>query len=360
MRILVWQWGRRGAGPQLAVDYVDAFASLPGITTFLSLSRAAEIMQGMNAPFCDFPVSTYSDLSGFVGRAVQSPVFVPRIRRHLRALKPDIAFCAMPAALDLAMASALYAEKIPFVVAVHDADPHPGDGFPLQMHLQKSLVQRANGIVALSSHVANRLRAQGLVGDKKLILSRLPPMRLDLPYPMKLPRAHGGKLRLLSFGRLLPYKGLDILAEAMRGFLPRDDCELRIVGSGPETPELQALRGIAGVTVENRWVPQEEIAALLAWSDAVILSHKEASQSGIAVAARSAGRDIVATNVGGLAEQLSGYRRAVLCEPQAQPLREAVQTLLQMTPPSSCVNEDDFSADAAKLCAAFAGVVVKG
>ena len=66
----------------------------------------------------------------------------------------------------------------------------------------------------------------------------------------------------------------------------------------------------------------------LRWADAVILSHREASQSGIAAAAIAARRWIVATRVGGLAEQLEGERHAILCEPDAGSLAAAIRTLL--------------------------------
>ena len=131
-----------------------------------------------------------------------------------------------------------------FLVVVHDADLHPGDGFPLQMTLQRLLMRRADGLIALSDHVAGRLRAHDLVGDRPLIMTSHPPLVFGAP--PALPRAHGGKLRLLSFGRLLPYKGLDLLAEALRLLGPRPDVEIRVVGSGPETPVLDVAAADAG------------------------------------------------------------------------------------------------------------------
>jgi glycosyltransferase involved in cell wall biosynthesis len=157
------------------------------------------------------------------------------------------------------------------------------------------------------------------------VLTELPPLSYGAPPPP--PRAHGGKLRLLCFGRLLPYKGLDLLAEAMAGLGPRDDLELRVVGSGPESAVLDQLRALPGVVVENRWVPEEEVAAILAWSDALVLPYREASQSGVAAAAVAARRFVVATRVGGITEQLEGSAMARLVPPEAQALGAALVAL---------------------------------
>ena len=143
--------------------------------------------------------------------------------------------------------------------------------------------------------------------------------------------AHGGAVRLLSFGRLLPYKGLDLLAEALQRVGPAR-MEVRVVGSGPESPVLDALRRLPGVTVENRWVPEGEVGALLGWADALVLSHREASQSGVAAAALAAGRWVVATRVGGIAEQLAGAACARLCEPDAGSLAAAIERLVDDPP----------------------------
>jgi glycosyltransferase involved in cell wall biosynthesis len=163
------------------------------------------------------------------------------------------------------------------------------------------------------------------------------------------PRAHGGALRLLSFGRLLPYKGLDLLAEALRLLGPRPDLEVRVVGNGPESPALTALRQLPGVTVENRWVPEAEVEPLFAWADALVLSHREASQSGGAAAAVAARRWVVATSVGGIAEQLRDEPMAVLCEPAADSLAAALRRLLEAPPPvvDSAIEPDEVWYDVA-------------
>jgi glycosyltransferase involved in cell wall biosynthesis len=330
MRVLVWQWGRRGGGPRYAVELAASLSRVPGVAALLSLPEQAELFADPDAPPCALPVSTYRGLAGFAWKLATIPLRVGALAARLRALAPDCAICAMPGTLDLWMAAALTRAGIPFAVVVHDADAHPGDSFPMQMFLQRRLIARADALVALSTHVADRLRQQGAVGSRALVASIHPPRRFGPPPPP--PGAHGGKLRLLSFGRLLPYKGLDLLAGALEMLGPRPDLEVRVVGQGPEGPVLDRLRAVPGVTVENRWVPEDEIGSLVAWSDAMVLSHREASQSGAAAAAISAGRFVVATRVGGIAEQLGGKPGAILVEPDAASIAAGLRHLLDQLP----------------------------
>jgi glycosyltransferase involved in cell wall biosynthesis len=330
MKILVWQWGRRGAGPRFAAELAGALRDLPGHDAALSLSAQAELLRGSAPPRCDLPFSTYTGLASFACRLPAAPFQVGPLAARIRTLAPDVAVCGMPAALDLVMAASLRRAGVPFLVVVHDADAHPGDGFPLQMRLQRLLVRRAAGVIALTEYVAGRLQAQGFADGKPLIMAAHPPFMFG-PSPPP-PRAHGGPLRLLSFGRLLPYKGLDLLAAALGRLGAPAGLDVRVVGSGPDSAALEALRRLPGVRVENRWVPEHEVAALLAWADALVLSHTEASQSGVAAAAIAARRWVVATRVGGIAEQLSGEPLARLCEPAPDSLAAALRGLLESPP----------------------------
>jgi glycosyltransferase involved in cell wall biosynthesis len=331
MNVLVWHWGRRGAGPLYAAALAQGLERLSGVDASLSLSSQAEIMHGADPPRCDFPVATYKGRLGAIWRLLMVPFDVGSVAERLRPWKLDLAICAMPAALDLLMAAALRRLGVPYIVVMHDADVHPGDGMPLQMPLQRRLARGADGLVALSTHVADRLRQQGLVGGKHLVMSSLPPLVFG-PKPLP-PLAHGSAFRLLSFGRLLPYKGLDLLAEALKMLGPRSDLEVRVVGIGPESAALADLRALPGVTVENRWVPEAELAGLMAWADALVLSHRESSQSGVAAAAIAAGRWLVATRVGGMIEQLKDESLAVMCDPDAASLCAALASLLATPPP---------------------------
>jgi glycosyltransferase involved in cell wall biosynthesis len=84
--------------------------------------------------------------------------------------------------------------------------------------------------------------------------------------------------------------------------------------------------------VENRWVPEGEIGALIAWADILVLPYKEASQSGVAPAAMAAGRYVVSTRVGGLVEQLGDNELATLCEPDTASLTAALRDVLATAP----------------------------
>jgi glycosyltransferase involved in cell wall biosynthesis len=334
VKILVWQWGRFGAGPRVAVDFAAGFEAVPGVSAMLSLSEQAEIMRGACPPACDMPVRTYDGIGGYLARVAGAPVLARRLTRAVRLAAPDVALCAMPGPLDLVMQGVLAAEGVPVAVVVHDADPHPGDGYPLQMMLQRMLVRRADAVVALSDHVTERLRVQGMLKGKHFIRTVLPQPAMGGLAPV---RAHGGPFRLLSFGRLLAYKGLDLLAEALGAVLPAGGMVVRVVGHGPEGKALAALRALPGVTVENRWVPEAEIPALLEWADGVVLSHREASQSGVAAAALAARRFLVATRVGGLVEQAADDPAAILCEMSAEGLAEGLRAMLVAPAPGGTV-----------------------
>ena len=353
MRLLVWQWGRFGAGPRIAADFAAGFGTVPGVSAALSLSRQSELMRDGLAPEVALPVSTYRDVAGYLGRVAMAPIMVARLTAEVRRLAPDVAICAMPGPLDLAMVTALHRLGVPCAVVVHDADAHPGDGYPLQMTLQRLLVRRADAIVALSDHVAGRLRGQGLARDKMLIRAVLPQPSIP---GLAAVRSHGGPFRLLSFGRLLAYKGLDLLAEALAAVLPDTDMVVRVVGNGPESAELAALRRLPRVTVENRWVPEAEIQELLGWADGVVLSHREASQSGVAAAALAARRYLVATRIGGLMEQADGDPAAILCDVSADGLAAGLRSMLVAPVPGPAVR--DWQAE--RLVGALRGIRRRG
>jgi glycosyltransferase involved in cell wall biosynthesis len=329
VKLLVWHWGRRGAGPIFAVQLRDALSAL-GCDTALSLAEGAEILAPPSTVQCEWAEPTYTNAADYLLQRTASLLPSRRGLADLQKIKPDMAICAMPALLDKRMLQALRQSRIPYAVLVHDATAHPGDRLTFRLLGQARLLRDAAILFPLSSHVEAQLRSQGL-GKNGQIITKLwhPPFYFG---GMKPAFAHGGKPRLLSFGRLLPYKGLDLLADALTTLGPDLPFDVRICGDGPVSDELARLRALPGVQVDHRWIPESELPGLIEWSDAVVLPYREASQSGVAAAAIGQGRMVVATKVGGLPEQLSKTPGAILCEPNAAAIAEA---LLQIKPPTT-------------------------
>lgn len=327
-RILVWQWGRRGAGPRVAADLAHGLKRLAGTDVLLCLSDRAEILHSQNAPEAVMKIVTYNSIVSLAGRLLTAPWLRGKIRRIVGEFQPDVAICAMPGPLDLLMVHVLRRAGARIVVIVHDAQPHPGDGYPFQAALQRRLIRRADQIVTFSRHVADGLTSRAVAARFPVVSLAHPPFIGEAGVP---PFAHQGVPHILMFGRLLPYKGLDVLAEA----LPRigQAFECRVVGHGPHSPELGRLAALPHVKVENRWVAEDELPSLIEWADVVVLPYREASQSGVGAMAIASGRYVVATRVGGLVEQFSGLEQAVLCEPDPASVAKALERILASPPP---------------------------
>lgn len=352
MRVLVWHWGRRGAGPRFAAELAAGFSGLPGVEASLSLAAGAEILTIPEPPHCDLPVPTYGGWLGLAGRWIGAPAMLRRLDRTLAELRPDLAVCAMPAALDPIVLKALRRRGVRSLMIAHDATPHEGDGGWVRAAWDRVVLRQADGLVALSQHVGEALAARH--PDLPMFSLWHPPFGMGVTAP---PRAHGGGLRVLSFGRLRAYKGLDLLARTLC-LLPTD-WDIRVVGQGPESPALAALRAVPGVRVENRWVAEAELPALFGWADVVLLTHRAASQSGVAAAAIGAGRFVVATEVGGLAAQLRAMPGVVLCAANPVALSCALHEVAEAPAPGRPDVRAVWGAMVAELlaCAGRAGLV---
>ncbi|CAK7193164.1 hypothetical protein COMNV_01377 [Commensalibacter sp. Nvir] len=328
INILVWQWGRKGAGPKIAVEFTKALRLIDDINPILSLSRQSETISKIT--YCDYKISvnTYKNYFGYLKCVCLSPLRIVTLVKTLKKYKIKYAFCMMPGPLDSIMAIALRYLKIPFIVIIHDAYPHPGDGYIFQNFLQKLLIKQCSYIVSLTNYTQAQLKTQNVAKGKQFLSGWHPPFEFPEntnPSPLK-----NNKIHILNFGRLLYYKGLDLLEEALNQLSSYKSFELRIIGNGPHTSILDKLANHPNVSVENRWVPEEEISSLMDWADLIILPYKDASQSGIAATALAYGKPILTTKVGGLVEQLAHEQFVYFCEPNATSIAKELEKVLKL------------------------------
>jgi glycosyltransferase involved in cell wall biosynthesis len=132
------------------------------------------------------------------------------------------------------------------------------------------------------------------------------------------PRAPGEGCRLLFFGTIRPYKGLEDLIEAF-GTLPAS-YRLTVVGETWENWTLPAelIAGSAAaerITFVNSYVADPEVDGYFAAADVVVLPYRRSSASGPLHIAMSHGLPVVVTSVGGLVEAAREYSGTTFVPP---------------------------------------------
>jgi glycosyltransferase involved in cell wall biosynthesis len=187
--------------------------------------------------------------------------------------------------------------RAPIVLTVHDPTPHPGQTVasnPLKRWLLDAARNvwryRADAVVVHSEVLIERLRLRAS--------QRVATMPIGLTlHPIPLPPP--SQRQLGFFGRLEPYKGLDVLARAMpHVWQVRPDVRLRVVGMGPSTLPLQDER----VDFERRYLPEAEIESFFRGTSLAVLPYIEASQTMVGSTAIGYGVPVVASRAGGLVE----------------------------------------------------------
>ena len=326
MRLLLWYWGRRGAGGQLTRSLAEALARRADTGLALSLSRQADLLAEIGSLGLPIDaVDTYGSAAGFLLNLPRVPSLTRRLVAQARDLRADAVVSVMTHLWTPLVAPALGRAGIPFVPLVHDAAAHPGDpGLGWNWRLGREL-DAARMAIALSGAVEAAIRAR----RPELPVARL-PLGAHLPVAALDAAAPTGRAGdFLLFGRLRAYKGLDLLRDAFRLLHQRHpQARLRVVGEGDAEALAPGLSALDGVRVEPRWVAEADIPPLLAGAGALVLPYREASQSGVVSLAHALGVPVVVTPVGGLAEQVTdGVDGAVAAAVEPVSLADAMARL---------------------------------
>lgn len=234
-------------------------------------------------------------------------------------IRPAAVINLMPHVWSPLLASAVRRKGSRFISVIHDAAAHPGDPTARLNGWLLRDAKAANRVITLSSAVAQSLSAQGYAQPQLVETLFHPDLRFNSDFrPRK--RDPGRPLRVLFLGRIMAYKGLDLLAEAVAQLkasgLP---VELGVAGSGTIAPKTTALLNSIGAEVQNRWIADDEISSILARYDTVVCSHVEASQSGVAATAFGHAMPVVAMPTGGIVEQVKNGVTGILAEDVSVP-----------------------------------------
>ena len=115
------------------------------------------------------------------------------------------------------------------------------------------------------------------------------------------------KISFLFFGRIEEYKGLRVLAQAFSLLSDslKHDFTLTIAGRGDWEKFKDDFEGIKNLNIVNKWLDDSEVNELFSLRKTItILPYLDATQSGVIPIAQEYESPIIASNVGGLKEQI--------------------------------------------------------
>ncbi|HEV2673836.1 MAG TPA: glycosyltransferase family 4 protein [Aliidongia sp.] len=303
--MLLWQWQRRGAGPKYTLDLARALLARGRVELALSISRQAEIVEQLRA--LDLPtqeIDTYRSGIGFLAATTRLSSIRNDFRDYLRRQRIETVVATMSHLWNPLMVGLIAPTGARLVTVVHDAASHPGDAYPLRQRLVGRELRASDRVVTLTDHVGAGVRRIFGYPPERIAVIPHGAFRFDTaPIPVR-EWPEGRPFRFLFFGRLRPYKGLDLLMAAIDRIDPKVNFELMIVGAGDLGPLARRIADHPRVRLDQRWIPEDAVGGIFAAADATVAPYREASQSGVLAASYGAGLPMIATPVGGLAEQI--------------------------------------------------------
>lgn len=257
-----------------------------------------------------FPITTFSRTSllhvtaGYLSAK-------RRLLDRLATTRPAAALTLMPHIWSPLIAPQIKRLGIRYMTIIHDALPHPGDPTATVTSWLTRDAKHADVVLTLSRSVATELRSHARIPPGKMVQTFHPDLNSGVGR-IKPRRRPEPPYRVLFFGRIMAYKGLDLLIDAIE-LLRAEGMPIQVGVAG--TGEIGPVRGrldALGAEIANRWLSPAEVGPLLDRYDAMACSHTEASQSGVAALAFGNGMPVVAMPVGGITEQVIDAKTGVL------------------------------------------------
>lgn len=209
------------------------------------------------------------------------------------------------------------------VVIAHNVLPHEAGN--ADRFLVRVLLRRSDRLVA---HTAAQADLAAGLGAASTVALPIPP---HLDTPGRRNRVGEPAYRRVGYlGIIRDYKGVDVLIDAAAQL---DDVHVRIHGEcWIDADELRHRIGSKGleqrVLLDDRFVPDDEVADLFDDVDALVLPYRSGTASQLVLIAHRLGLPVVATSVGSFPDQITDGTDGILCIPDdASDLARAIRQL---------------------------------
>ena len=178
--------------------------------------------------------------------------------------------------------------------------------FADDLRARRQLVAACDLVLVHSQSTLTKLGELGIVPRKSAVVPHGPFTVGVSPESLRIPGTGGGPRRLLFFGKVRQYKGVEDLLAAFAALSPDLDVRLVVAGECSDLPLATSITEVASqsagrVDVRLEHIPEHELSQLFAEADVVVLPFREITTSGSVMLALCHGRPLVVPDLPGLA-----------------------------------------------------------
>lgn len=199
----------------------------------------------------------------------------------------------------------------PVFLTVHDTTPFNGEQISFMQNLGFDLpISSASQVIVHTQSALQSLIKRG-VPERKINIIPHGPLSLSVPLPRLDNEKRDKRWTFVMFGEIKPYKGFDLLVEAV-ALLPESDrngCRCIVAGRPrmdiePILERITVLGLSDAFDVRPKRLSEEEMASLFVEADCFIFPYRQIDASGVYFLVKGLNKWMIASQVGIFAEDM--------------------------------------------------------
>ena len=200
------------------------------------------------------------------------------------------------------------------VLTVHDPLPHSSATSKSTELYRKIAFKWIKNFILLNKAQISEFKKTYGIKNINIQISSLGAYTYLLKYNDNI---HLPKPYVLFFGNIHSYKGLDYLFPAMElAHTKYPELTLVVAGKGKYYFDIEKYLKLPYFKIDNRFIPDGELAAMIRECEFVVVPYVDATQSGVIMSAYAYCKPCIATNVGGLPEMVNHEHNGLIVEPK--------------------------------------------
>ncbi|WP_421077473.1 glycosyltransferase family 4 protein [Methanothermococcus sp. Ax23] len=211
----------------------------------------------------------------------------------------------------------------------HDPIQHTGEPRgDIQGIINKLQMKLGNYIIIHSEFLKNMVLKKFNISKNKIIIYPHGHYAFLLKY--KKDNIREEPYTVLFFGRILKYKGLDLLLKSLL-ILKEEGCKFKLIiaGEGDLKPYKKLINKLKGyIEIHNKYIAEEDIPYYFQKACLVALTYHDATQSGIIPIAYPFGRPVIVTKVGGLPEVVINGKTGYIVDKNPEEIAKSIKNIL--------------------------------